>query len=101
MQLAVSGPGSSAIVRWLGPRRVEVESPDPRERRFIERVITDDARLGGPVDCPRMLDEDARATPEDFRRACHQLERFGYHVAEVSGDARNHTRPPPPGSDRA
>ena len=70
---------------WRSPGEVAFDVADAH-RAFLERYFgTEDAHLGGAVDCPQMSFERRDSSEEAFARAAYELAAYAYDVRPISG----------------
>ncbi len=67
---------------WLAPGEVRLEMADAKHRQWFERFFsTEDAQLGGSVECPEMTFERRDDSAEAFERAVFSLRTYDCTVS--------------------
>ncbi|MGH2806483.1 MAG: hypothetical protein ACRDKT_04325 [Actinomycetota bacterium] len=79
---------------WRGPNDVEVEMEDAEAKSWFERYFSsEDASLGGSVDCPTLVFARRDESEEAFTRAAQDLRMHDYRAFEPGHgpETRSHT----------
>ena len=70
-------------VEWKGPQDVQVEMDDPKTKSWFEHYFSsEDATLGGSVDCPTLVSQRRDESEEAFTRAAQDLRMHDYRAFE-------------------
>ncbi len=79
---------------WLAPGDTHVEMADATHRQWFERFFsTEDAYLGGSVECPEMTFERRDDSAEAFERAVFSLATYDSTVTRNDGERPAERRP--------
>ncbi len=80
-------------VEWRGPKDVHLEMDDAEAKAWFERYFSsEDANLGGSVDCPTLVSERRDSSEEAFTRATADLPMYDYRAYQP-GHAPDDTAP--------
>jgi hypothetical protein len=80
---------------WRGPQDVVLDMDDPKAKNWFERYFSsEEATLGGSVDCPELTFERRDESEEAFTRAAQDLRMHDYRAFEPGhgpAEMRSHT----------